>query len=101
MSAQNVDSNQFQQWERSLSLEPAILTTNLTLIPIYEIVDDEDKKVTLRAAMDDLFHVSQIANRQIVNEIREVGKFSDPMTRQGAASQPESKPKKNWKCNIL
>ena len=39
---------------QSLALKPAVLTTDLTLAPIYELVDDDRKRATLRAALDDL-----------------------------------------------
>ena len=53
-SLDNLNSDVLHQWEQSLALKPAVLTTDLTLVPIYELVDDEDKRNALRTALDDL-----------------------------------------------
>ena len=44
-----------QQWERSLGSQPSILTTELTLLPIYEVIDlvNRDKFQGCRDAMHD------------------------------------------------
>ena len=39
-----------------MSIKPGVLTTDLTLVPIYELVDDEGKRITLRDALDDLIN---------------------------------------------
>lgn len=38
---ENITSDVLHRWEQSLAIKPAVLTTDLTLVPIYEIVDDE------------------------------------------------------------
>ena len=53
-SLENINADILHQWEQSLAIKPSVLTTDLTLVPIYELVEDEDKRLTLRSALDDL-----------------------------------------------
>lgn len=55
-SLEQINSNLLHQWEQSLAVKPSVLTTDLTLVPIYELVPDEeqDRRLTLRDALDDL-----------------------------------------------
>ena len=50
---ENISPDTLQQWEQSLAIKPAVLTTDLTLVPIYEIVDDEGE-------MNNIFIIMQI-----------------------------------------
>ena len=63
-SLDNINADLLHQWEQSLSIKPGVLTTDLTLVPIYEIVDDEDKRLTLRDALDDLLTGGLKVSRQ-------------------------------------
>ncbi|TRY63467.1 hypothetical protein TCAL_11839 [Tigriopus californicus] len=53
-SLDNINADILHQWEQSLAIKPAVLTTDLTLLPIYELVENDGKRLTLRSAMDDL-----------------------------------------------
>jgi len=53
-SLDNINADILHQWEQSLAIKPAVLTTDLTLVPIYELVEDEAKRMCLRSALDDL-----------------------------------------------
>lgn len=47
-SLDNINADILHQWEQSLAIKPSVLTTDLTLLPIYELVEDENKRLTLR-----------------------------------------------------
>ncbi len=55
-SLEQINADVLHQWEQSLAIKPAVLTTDLTLVPIYELVPDQDegRRLCLRAALDDL-----------------------------------------------
>jgi hypothetical protein len=53
-SLDNINADILHKWDQSLAIKPSVLTTDLTLVPIYELVDDESKRITLRSAHDDL-----------------------------------------------
>ena len=49
-SLDQINANVLHQWEQSLAIKPAVLTTDLTLVPIYELVPDgdEERRLTIR-----------------------------------------------------
>ena len=101
------------QWEQSLSIKPGVLTTDLTLVPIYELVENEDKRLTLRSALDDLLsgnlkvnsssHV--VSNRIIESSLQEITSKvqSDVIERMSVKTRKAavelSKP--SYRCCIL
>ena len=48
-SLDNLNADILHQWEQSLAIKPAVLTTDLTLVPIYELVENEGKRLALRS----------------------------------------------------
>ena len=61
-SLDNINADILHQWEQSLAIKPSVLTTDLTLVPIYELVENENKRLTLRSALDDLLTGNLKAN---------------------------------------
>ncbi len=64
-SLEQINADVLHQWEQSLAIKPSVLTTDLTLVPIYELVPDGDeaRRLTLRAALDDLLRGQLRVNR--------------------------------------
>ena len=50
-SLDNLNADILHQWEQSLAIKPAVLTTDLTLVPIYELVENEGKRLALRSGV--------------------------------------------------